>query len=132
MHLIHKGAVLPDLPLCGGEHLHVPHLHHGRREVCEELSWVAGDACLPQHVVPGERVKHERLVGGKERPALGDDTVVARVKRPEAPRVHLHKRRRVVGLALGFQAPGVLLVQHWVGHVRAAEVVQPVRKRRAV
>jgi hypothetical protein len=123
--LIHKGTVLPDLPLGAGEHLHVPHLHHGRREVGEELRRVAGDAGLAEDVAPGERVEHERLVGGEERPAPGDVPVVAGVERPEAPRVHLHQRRLVAGLALALQPRHVVLVQRRVGHHHAAEVVQP-------
>lgn len=134
--LIHKGTVLPDLPLGAGEHLHVPHLHHGRREVGEELRRVAGDAGLAEDVAPGERVEHERLVGGEERPAPGDVPVVAGVERPEAPRVHLHQRRVVLeARALAPQPRHVLQLQRRVdvvGVVQAGEVVQPVSEGEAV
>ena len=120
----------PDLSLGAGEHLHAAHLHHGRREVGEELGRVGAGVShggLPPDVGPGGGVVHERLVGGEEGPALGDVLVVARVEGPEAARVHLHQRRRVAGVAaLALQPRDVAPVQGRVWHHRAVEVVQPV------
>jgi hypothetical protein len=125
--------VPPDLPLRAGEHLHGAHLHHGLGEVGEELGGVGAGAGLPLDVGPGRGVVHQRLVGGEQRPAPGDAPVVARVERPEAARVHLHQRRRVAGAAaLALQPREVAPVQGRVRRRRAAEVVQPVRERRAV
>ena len=126
----------PDLPLRAGEHLHAAHLDHGRGEVGEELGGVGagvGHGGLALDVGPGEGVVHERLVGEEERPASGDVPVVARVERAEAAGVHLHQRRRVAGVAaFALQPRQVPLVQRRVRRHRAAEVVQPVRERRAV
>lgn len=134
--LVHDRAVPPDLPLRAGEHPDAAHLHHGRREVGEELGRVragVGHGGLPPDVGPRGGVVHERLVGGEEGPALRHVPVVAGVERPEAARVHLHQRRRVAGAgALALQPRDVALVQGRVRHRRAAEVVEPVGELGAV
>ena len=130
----------PDLPLRAGEHLHATHLHHGRREVGEELGRVGAGVShggRPPDVGPGGGVVHERLVGGEEGPALGDVLVVARVEGPEAARVHLDDggvvRQR---LALGPpQVVRVRRVQRRVGVAGAAaagEVVEALAEGVAV
>jgi hypothetical protein len=132
--VVHHGALLPNLPLAPGEHLDSSQLDHGRGEL--------GLPRLPHGGVEGDEPRcpgavEQRLVGAQRHLARQHVPVVLVVEAGRRPQVESH-RGAVVHVVGRRRAPPLQVrrVRGVDGRVRppglAAEVVQPLRERRAV